>query len=221
MVMDLSFDGPVATVTWADGENRINLDSLARLHELLDEVVGVEGPVALVWTGTGKFFSNGLDLERFGSDAEEFAATLELLYATVARLLLIPVYSVAAINGHAFAGGALLSCAVDYRVMRADRGYWCMNEMDIGLPLGGRLASILFNRLPRATAIHAIMTAHRYAAPEALTAGIVEEIANEDTLLSRAVEVADAMSVKDRSVLAAHKRIAYGAAAAFLTSAAD
>ena len=216
--MSLSWEGSVAVVTWDDGENRINLESLGRLHELLDEVSGVAGPVALVWTGTGKFFSNGLDLARFGSDAEEFAATLELLYATVARLLLVPVYSVAAINGHAFAGGALLSCAVDYRVMRADRGYWCMNEMDIGLPLGGRLAGILFNRLPRATAIHAIMTAHRYAAPEALAAGIVEEIAGEDAVLSRAIEVADAMAGKDRSVLAAHKRIAYGDFAEFLAS---
>ena len=86
-------------------------------------------------TGQGKFFSNGLDLERFGTNPSEFGATLTELHRTIGRLLVYPAYCVAALNGHTFAAGALLSCAFDYRVMRADRGYWCMNEAEIGLAL--------------------------------------------------------------------------------------
>ena len=169
----------------------------------------VEGTLALVLTGTGKFFSNGLDLARFGSDPEEFLATLQELHRTVARLVNFPAYTVAAINGHAFAGGALISCALDYRVMREDRGYWCMNEADIGLVLDERLASILFNRLPRATAINAMLTAHRYGASEAKSAGIVEATSSEGELLSDAIAIASGMATKDRGAIAAHKRLAY------------
>lgn len=216
MGMSVAHEGAVAIITWDDGENRINLDSLGWLHAILDELEATAGPLAIVWTGVGKFFSNGLDLARFGADPEELVATLRELHRSVARLLLMPAYCVAALNGHTFAGGALLSCAADYRVMRADRGFWCMNEADIGFALDAKLAAILFNRLPRATAIEAMLTARRYGAADARAAGIVEESAIEEQLVARAVEVASAMAGKDRATLAAHKRVAYGEVAAFL-----
>ena len=216
MQMSLTLENSVALITWDDGENRINYDSLNCLHSLLDELEGVDGPLAIVWTGSGKFFSNGLDLERFGDNPIELRSTLELLHRTVARLLLFPAYSVAALNGHAFAGGALLSCAVDYRVMRDDRGYWCMNEADIGFPLDEKLTAILLNRLPRASAIDAMLTARRYSASEALSAGIVQEVATSSELVARALTVAEAMAMKNRTVLAEHKRIVYGEVASIL-----
>lgn len=214
--MTITQEGFVAVITWDDGENRINLDSLGRLHTILDELETIEGPLALVWTGVGKFFSNGLDLARFANDADEFTRTLRELHRTVARLLLYPAYSVAALNGHTFAGGALLSCAVDYRIMREDRGFWCMNEAEIGLALDEKLAAILFNRLPRATAIDAMLTARRFGARDALAARIVEDVASEEELVPRAIEVASVMAGKDRDVLARHKRIAYAATADLL-----
>jgi enoyl-CoA hydratase/carnithine racemase len=212
MSMTLTWEGPVGLISWRASENRVNLDSLAVLHRLLDEVEAEPGPRALVITGAGKFFSNGLDLERFFNDREEMGATLVELHRTVARLFLFPAYTVAALNGHTFAAGALLACGVDHRVMREDRGYWCMNEVDIGLPLDQKLAAILFARLPRATVIHAILTAHRFTAAEALAGGIVEEVAPEEEVLARAIASAAAMASKDRGVLAAHKRLAFAAA---------
>ncbi len=214
--MSVTRDGAVAVITWDDGENRINRDSLSWLDAILDDLEEESGPLAIVWTGVGKFFSNGLDLARFGADPEELAETLRALHRAVARLLLFPAYSVAALNGHTFAGGALLSCAADYRVMRADRGFWCMNEADIGFSLDAKLAAILFNRLPRATAIDAMLTARRYGADDAIAAGIVQESVSEENLVTRAVEVAAAVAMKDRATLAAHKRVAYGEVAAFL-----
>jgi len=61
MDIALTYEGSVAVLTWNEGENRINLDSLARLNELLDDIENVDGPVSLVLTGSGKFFCNGLD----------------------------------------------------------------------------------------------------------------------------------------------------------------
>ena len=216
--MDISVtqQGSVAVVTWNEGENRINLDSLGRINVILDELGTIDGPLSVVLTGSGKFFSNGLDLERFGAVPDEFAATLHELERTIGRLLVFPAYTVAAVNGHAFAGGALISCAFDYRVMREDRGFWCMNEAEIGLALDERLWSILTNRLPKATAVVAATTARRFPAPDALRLGIIEEMAGEDVLLTRATDVAERMSSLDRTTLARHKLLAHGAEAALL-----
>jgi len=216
MDITLTHEGAVAVLTWNEGENRINLDSLARLNELLDELEKVDGPLAVVLTGTGKFFCNGLDLGRFADKRDEFVATLHALEQFIGRLLVFPAYTVAAINGHAFAGGALVSCAFDYRVMREDRGYWCMNEAEIGLALDERLWSILTNRLPRATATVAATTARRFTGPDALRFGIVEATASEDDVLAHALEVAESMTKLDRPTLGHHKRLAHGAEAKIL-----
>ncbi|HEV3268262.1 MAG TPA: enoyl-CoA hydratase/isomerase family protein [Acidimicrobiales bacterium] len=216
--MDISLrrEGPVAVLTWNDGENRLNADSLERLNVLLDELEATTEPLSIVLTGVGKFFSNGLDLARFGANPAEFAATLEELERTVARLMLFPVYTVAALNGHTFAAGALLSCAFDYRVMREDRGYWCMNEAEIGLALDDKLWSILEHRVPRATAIVAATTARRFTGPDALAAGIVEATASEGELLAHAIEVATRYASLDRATLSKHKYLAHGEEAALL-----
>lgn len=216
MDISLRHEGSVAILTWNDGENRINADSLERLNVLLDELEATKGPMSVVLTGVGKFFSNGLDLERFGANPAEFAATIEELERTIGRLLLFPAYTVAAINGHCFAGAALLSCAFDYRVMRDDRGYWCMNEAEIGLALDEKLWSILSHRLPRATAIIAASTAKRFSGPDALHAGIVEAITSEDEVVRHAINVAARHAALDRTTLSKHKYLAHGSEAKFL-----
>ena len=62
--VETSYDG-IVLVRWEYCENRFNLDSVAECHQLLDELESTEGALALVVSGAGKFFSNGLDLERF------------------------------------------------------------------------------------------------------------------------------------------------------------
>jgi enoyl-CoA hydratase/carnithine racemase len=216
MDITLTREGSVAVLTWNQGENRINLDSLARLNEFLDEIEATDGPLSIVLTGSGKFFCNGLDLERFGNQRDEFVETLHQLEQTIGRLLVFPAYTVAALNGHAFAGGALISCAFDYRIMREDRGYWCMNEAEIGLALDERLWSILANRLPRATAIVAATTARRFSGPDALRFGIVDAVAGESDVLAQALVVAEGMAHLDRPTLGVHKRLIHGAEATLL-----
>lgn len=216
MDISLRHEGAVAVLTWNDEENRINFDSLELLNVLLDEVETSEGPRALVLSGVGKFFSNGIDLVRLRANPSEVSGTFKELHRTIGRLFVFPAYSVAAINGHAFAGGALISCAFDYRVMREDRGYWCMNEAEIGLPLDAELWSILEHRLPKRTARDAGLTAKRFSGSDALAAGIVEEIASEADVLRQAIEVAERFSGLDRDTLARHKYLAHGDEAALL-----
>lgn len=216
--MDISVQqqGSVAVITWNEGENRINLDSLGRLNEILDELESTDGSLGVVLTGQGKFFCNGLDLERFGQKMDEFGETIRLLNRTIGRLLLFPAYSVAALNGHTFAGGALISCGFDERIMREDRGFWCMNEAEIGLALDDRLWRILENRLPRATATKAALTAYRFNAVEAQQWGIVQDIASEAEVLTKAVALAEKYASLNRKTLVTHKQLAHGDAAEFL-----
>jgi Delta3-Delta2-enoyl-CoA isomerase len=213
VALEIRRDGDVVVATWQDGENRLNLDSVAALESLAEQVESFDGPCAVVLAGEGKFFSNGLDLERFAGDAEQFAATVGRFHVLLGRLYVLPAYTVAAITGHAFAGGAMLSCAFDHRVMREDRGYWCLNEAELGLPLTEQMAAAVLARLPRSAAMEAMLTARRYSGPEALAAGIVDELATADTMVDVAVTRAAQVASKHRRVIAAHKRHAFAATA--------
>jgi len=203
----------VRVVHWEDGDNRVNHASMQAWHELLDELEDIDEPFALVVTGAGKFFSNGLDLDRFAAVPDEAGPTVEALQRLFGRLLLFPAYTVAAINGHAFAAGAMLSCAFDARVMREDRGYWCLPEVDLGLPLSEAMAAVVTARLPAPAAQDAMLTGRRYGGPAALATGIVSAAVPEAEVLDVAVALAAEVATKDRRVIAEHKRLLFGAAA--------
>jgi Delta3-Delta2-enoyl-CoA isomerase len=202
--------GDVAVLRMVDLENRFNRVSIDRWHEVLAELEAADGPLAVVLTGSGKFFCNGLDLDWFGEHPGEAGGVVDDVHRLFGRLLLLPAYTVAAINGHAFAGGAMLSCACDVRVMRDDRGYWCLPEVDLGLPLTVPMKEVVTVRLPRAAAYDAIMTGRRYSAAEAHAIGIVDHVAAEERVVDLAVELAAVMAPKDRGVIAEHKRMLFG-----------
>ncbi|HXX90222.1 MAG TPA: enoyl-CoA hydratase/isomerase family protein [Acidimicrobiales bacterium] len=205
--------GDVRVLHWRDGENRVNLRSLECWHSALDELAAVEGPLALVVTGEGRFFSNGLDLDRFGEHPDEVGPVVDGLHRLIGRLLVFPAYTVAALNGHTFAAGAMISATFDRRLMRSERGYWCLPEVDIGLALSPGMTAAVRARLPATAAAEAMLTGRRYGADDALAAGIVDEVVAPDELLDRAVEIAGATAGKDRKVLAIHKRQLFADAA--------
>jgi Delta3-Delta2-enoyl-CoA isomerase len=210
-MIELETRGDVRILHLREGENRFNRASVDAIHEALDKVAAAEGPVALVTVGEGKFFSNGLDLDWMADQSPE--ATSELVadvHRILGRILGLDLVTVAAVNGHAFAGGAMLASAHDQLVMREDRGYWCLPEVDLGLPLTPAMYAVLEARVPREALADAALTGRRYTAPEALEAGIVTEVAPEAEVLDRAVALAASLAGKDRKVLAAHKRLLRG-----------
>jgi enoyl-CoA hydratase/carnithine racemase len=206
MGLDVTREGDVVVAVWRDGENRLNTDSIGELEQLCDRIEREDGACALVLSGEGKFFSNGLDLDRFAGDPGALAETIARFHPLLGRLFVLPCYTVAAINGHAFAGGAMLSCAFDHRVMREDRGYWCLNEAQIGLPLTRQMTAAVLGRLPRRAALEAMLTARRFSGPDALVWGIVDEVAPEDTVLESAIAHATAAAALHRAVVTTHKR---------------
>jgi enoyl-CoA hydratase/carnithine racemase len=213
MTVEMDQRGAVAILRWNDGENRVNSESMAEWHAALDQLEAIEGPLSLVATGTGKFFSNGLDLDRFAGDPDEAAAAITGFKLLMGRLLLFPAYTVAAINGHAFAAGAMISSCFDARVMRSDRGYFCFPEVDIALPFDAALTAVVSARLPAEAVQDAMITGRRYTAEEALALGIVTDTSDEARLLDVAISLAEPIAGKDRNVIGEHKRLLFGAAA--------
>jgi len=216
-MIDLETRDDVTVLRMCNGENRFNPGFVAALSAALDRVEGDDPPRPLVLTGDGRFFSNGLDLEWMGGVGGDGAGRLLAdVLALLGRLLVFPRLTVAAINGHAFAAGGMLALAADFRVMRADRGYFCLPEVDLGLPLQPGMTALIQARLPAATAHEAIVTGRRYGGADAVAAGIVERALSEDDLLPAAVARAATGAGKSPATLAALKRGLYGAALAAL-----
>jgi enoyl-CoA hydratase/carnithine racemase len=204
------------------GENRFNPSMLEAIDGALDEVERSEGPAAVVLTGQGKFFSNGLDLEWMLAHAEQDgpARVADGLQALYRRLVTFPVTTVAAVNGHAFAGGAMLALACDQRVMRSDRGYFCLPEVDINIPFTNGMTKLIQAKLAPAAASEAMLTGRRYTAEEALAAGVVDVVVPEEQVLTVASERAQALAGKLRPTVATIKQRMYGEVAAALAEPA-
>jgi Delta3-Delta2-enoyl-CoA isomerase len=175
-----------------DGENRFHPDWLASVNDGLDEVEKADGPRALVTAATGKFYSNGLDLDWLSAHADQHQDYVVSVQELFARVLSLPMITVAALQGHTFAAGAMFSLAHDFRVMRADRGYWCLPEADINIPFTPGMAALIQARLTPQTAHEAMVSARRYGGTAAVAAGIVDRALAEDALRATAIELASA-----------------------------
>ncbi len=201
----------VFLVQMEDGENRLNRETVDTWHRLLDEVEGIDGPLALVTTGSGKFYSNGLDLDWMSGEGIGDTAFLEDVHRLLERILRFPALTVAAVNGHAFAAGAMLASAHDVVVMREDRGFWCLPEVDLGLPLTPTMYRVVAAHLPSSTLREALLTGRRFGGGDAFVAGIAHALASEADVLGLALDRARALATKNRQVIIEHKRLLYAA----------
>lgn len=202
-------------------ENRFSPDWLKQAHALLDELVDHPGPAALVTTGKGKFFSNGLDLEWLGGNPDQLMPYVTEVHGLFARVLTLPVPTIAAVNGHAFGAGAMLAMAHDFRVMREDRGYFCFPEADINIPFTPGMAALIQGKLTPAAAVASMTTGRRFGGPEARELGLVDAVADEAALLATAAEWVRPLAGKDRPTLSAIKSTMFAPAVTALRAPAE
>lgn len=208
--VELTRDGDVFVATMKAGENRFNPGFLAAMNAVLDEVEGSRGAAALVTTGEGKFYSNGLDLDWLSQ--QEHAASIAFIADVLrlfARIAFLPMATCAAINGHAFAGGGMLALAHDWRVMRTDRGFFCLPELDLGMPLVLGMRTLIKERLGRRAFRDAVLTGARIGAADALRMGIADLTGSENEVVPLAVEKVRQLAPKSREAFGMLKRGAY------------
>ncbi len=186
--------GTVCVLTMDAGENRWNTTFTRAFDAALDEVEATSGPTTLVTTSSNsKFFSNGLDLawitgapevEAEGGERRVFAAEAMALFA---RLITLPLPTVCAIGGHAFGAGLMIAMAHDVRVMRADRGFLCANELELGFAIPAPEMALFAHKMSADAFHQTIVLAKRWTGPEALAAGVVQEIVPEELVADAAI----------------------------------
>jgi enoyl-CoA hydratase/carnithine racemase len=211
-VFELNRDGVVHVLTMNNGQNLMDANFFKEFDAILDEVEAASAADgALVLTGVGKYFSNGLNLPVVSKlSREEFAGFGATLMRCMGRLLVLPLPTVAAVNGHAFAGGAILAGTCDYRTMREDRGWICVSEVDAGVRIDPLLVEILKAKLPTQTVRTSVLEGYRYSGIESLEAGWADRLASEDELLPLAMEKASSLASKKRAIFGQVKRALYG-----------
>lgn len=214
--MNLGYDGKIAVLDLGDDENRFSPGFLDEFDTHLDEVVG-GGAQGLVTTAGGKFYTNGLDLDWLMAHGDQTQWYVNRVQGLLARVLTLPVPTAAALPGHAFGAGAMLALAHDFRVMRADRGFFCFPEVDIRIPFTPGMAALIQARLTPQAAVASMTTGRRFGGTDAEAIGIVDATAPEGGVTGAAVDMLKPLEGKDQGTLAAIKNTMFAHVVAALT----
>lgn len=206
----LEKEGGVGVMTMDhERENRFHPDFLREMLGLLDEAEKDPQVRALVVTGGDpKFFSNGLDLDWLMAHAEnrdELLGYLRLVNEMFRRWTLYPKPTVAALNGHTFAAGLFMAAHMDFRLMREDRGWICLPEVDINIPLLPGMIAICQATMRPDGFRRLYYTGARLTGPEAVGIGFVESVHPLDALLPACVEFAGMLGRKKTATYAKMK----------------
>ncbi len=196
----------VAVLTMNSGENRFNFEFFQGFSEILDKIEhDTDALVLVVKSAHEKIWSNGIDLDWLGpAIAEEGPEVrdkfLVEMYRFLKRVLTYPMLTIAAITGHAFAGGAFLSFTHDFRFMRSDRGWLCLPEVDINIPLGPVFTAISKRALPMYKFEEMQYTGKRLTAQECEEHHIIMKACHLDDLMNEVLAFAKTLK-KDRSMI--------------------
>lgn len=200
--------GRVTVVRMAHG--KVNAFDPELMGGLIDRLEALEkaDTAALVLTGTGGVFSAGVDLRGLTGGGPDYVKTLlPLLGGAFHKAFTFPKPVVAAVNGHAIAGGCVLACACDYRIMADGGGRIGTPELSVGVPFPSMALEILRLTVP-AHRLQALIYRGLTCTPdEAVDNGLVDETAPPEAVLDRAVEMAERLGALPPASFALTKRI--------------
>ncbi len=209
-LVEMSIEEHVALVTLDSGENRFNPIFLKAFLDVLEDIeANTEATTMVVRSAHEKIFSNGIDLEWLVPviQQQDVAAAKGFFYQlnqVFKRLVTYPLVTIAAINGHAFAGGAILCSAFDFRFMRSDRGYFCLPEVDLGIPFLPGMNALLSSAIPKSVLREMQLTGMRMTAEQCQTHQIVQRACHIDELLDVTLAYARQIN-KKRAIVAEMK----------------
>jgi enoyl-CoA hydratase/carnithine racemase len=168
---------------------------------------------SIVLTGTGKFFSFGFDIPAFlGHSREAFLAYLRKFATLYRELFACPKPVVAALNGHAVAGGCMLALACDARLVSAGKGKIALNEIAFGSSLFAGSVEMLRYCVGDRNAERIACSGTMYSPEEALALGLVDRVVAAADLLAAARELARGHGSKDPAAFGSVKTLLRGPA---------
>ena len=179
--------------------NAINTASLSAQREILDELEKIVDNSSVVVTSSDpKSWCIGLDFDWIsGQSEQEFRETFKEVEEIFVRWALLPLPTIACITGHCIAGGAFLASVMDFRLMRADKGWFAFTEIDVKIPPSPKLY-LMADLLPSKHAVRELLlTGRRVGGDEAKKLGLVDESHLQEKLLPRAMEFAQQLAQKD------------------------
>ena len=199
--LDLGKNGDVFVVTLDNPStgNAINTASLSAHREILAELETVKENSAVVVTSSDpKSWCVGLDFDWIREQSEqEFGETFREVEEVFERWALLSLPTIACITGHCIAGGAFLASVMDFRLMRAERGWFAFTEIDVKIPPSPKLY-LMADLLPNKQAVRELLlTGRRVGGDEAQKLGLVDESYLQEKLLPRAMEFAQQLAQKD------------------------
>ncbi|OBK70140.1 enoyl-CoA hydratase-related protein [Mycobacterium sp. 1165178.9] len=211
MTVTVDYADKIAIVRLGEDENRFSPGFLDDIDDALSQAVS-DGAQGLITTAGGKFYSNGLDLEWLGAHTDQGQWYIGRVHQLLARVLTMPLPTAAAVVGHAFGAGAMLAIAHDFRVMRADRGYFCFPEVDIRIPFNPGMAALIQSKLTPRAAIASMTTGRRFSGPDAEQFGIVDATCAEGAVADTAIDMLRPLHGKDPGTLGAIKQTMFESA---------
>jgi enoyl-CoA hydratase len=199
--------GDVAVLRMAHGKaNALDLELCNALTAEL-EVYRQSAAKALVITGTGGMFSAGVDLVRVANEGAQyvrvFLPAVNRAFETLFSLLK-PV--VAAVNGHAIAGGCIIACAADHRLMARAGGRIGIPELLVGVPFPVVPLEIVRFAVAPPNLQSLIYRGATFSPDDALQQGLIDGVVEQESLMERAIAVARAMGAIPSSAFALTKR---------------
>ncbi len=204
MIEILDRDG-IAIVTMSHGKaNALDLEFCESIAAHLP-LLGTKAR-GVVLTGQGKIFSAGVDLVRLSTGARYIREFLPVLHKAFAAIFEFPKPIVAALNGHAIAGGCVLACATDRRIMAKDSGRVGVTELQVGVPFPPLALEIMRHVTAHHYIEEVILGASTYTPEDALVRGLIHEIVAPDALLDRAVAAANSLAAVSPAAYALSKR---------------
>jgi enoyl-CoA hydratase len=186
----------IAVLTLAHGKaNALDIELCDALAARFNELR--EGDAkAVVLTGSGKIFSAGVDLKRLsGGGADYTRRFLPALHRLYEAVFFHPKPVVAAVNGHAIAGGCVLACCADRRIMARDAGRIGVTEILVGVPFPALAFEIVRFAVPPRYLSEFTLSGATYATDEALRLGWVHEVTDSGQLINRATAAAKELSL--------------------------
>jgi enoyl-CoA hydratase len=187
--------------------NAIDLDLADEFATALEEIETNDGIAALIVTGVGSCFSAGLDLKALPNyDRAQQQAMVTQINRLFGGLYGLPVPTIAAVNGHAIAGGVILTLACDYRIGAEGSYKIGLAEVRVGVPFPVSAMSIVQSELSHAVARTMVLTARNYSPSEMRSMGVLDELHPPEFLLQRAIELAQEMAGLPRSIYGRVKR---------------
>lgn len=185
------------------GEGRVDATFVEELHGCLDRLEATTGNACFVVTGTGERFCPGFDPEAVRAPS---ADVVDAAIALLARLLVFPVPSAAAVGGDALGIGAAIALACDFQCMRADRACWCRVQADQGPSLEPAMTALVHQKLAPHVRDPVLRSSRRFGGREAAALGLVDEACGAKALVRRSLARVAPLAGKDRATYGALKR---------------